>query len=83
MAMEEGTMTPQNSSHDVAESVADGNLRIFISQTSPYHNLDAAIEDKECCESLLSQIVKNVLSSAANGDTIITAKPRKIIQPPN
>ena len=44
---------------------------------------DCTVEQKECVEGVLAEILKNILASASSGDTVLTAKPRNIIQQPN
>jgi len=44
---------------------------------------DCTVEQKECVEGVLAEILKNILASASSGDTVLTAKPRNIIQEPN
>lgn len=71
MRIDEVNMTPFNSNQSLKSTSSNND-----------QNGDNTVEEKKCVESIMSQLVKNILSSASSGDTILTAKPRKIVEKP-
>ena len=47
---------------------------------SSANHIDEQLEDLKTLESVMSEMLKNVLSSASSGETILTAKPINIVQ---
>ena len=47
---------------------------------STANQIEEQLDDLKTLESVMSEMLKNVLSSASSGETILTAKPINIVQ---